>query len=151
MMDYKYIEQLIDRYFEGETSVEEEQILRNFFAQSIVPEHLRQWQPLFQAEQTLASAHLDESFDERILSLTKEYHVQAKLVPLHTRLRPLFRAAAFIAFAVIIGSALERSAGNSPESPQDPVAVNEQDELKADETTPLDIRSAELTDTLKLN
>lgn len=151
MMDYKYIEQLIDRYFEGETSVEEEQILRKFFAQTTVPEHLRQWQSLFQAEQTLASAHLDESFDERILSLTKEYHVQAKVVPLHTRLRPLFRAAALIAFAVIIGSALERSAGNSPESPQDPVAVNEQDELNADETTALDIRSAELTDTLKLN
>ena len=150
MMDYKYLEQLIDRYFQGDTSVEEEQILRNFFAQPQVPDHLRQWQPLFKAEQTLASAHLDESFDQRLLALTKEYRVQAKVVPLHTRLRPLFRAAAFIAFAVIIGSALERSAGNSPEQNQESMAVNEQDELNADETTPLDIRSAELTDTLKL-
>ena len=150
MMNYKYIEQLIDRYFQGDTSVEEEQILRNFFAQPEVPEHLRKWQPLFKAQQTLASAHLDESFDERLLALTKEYRVQAKVVPLHTRLRPLFRAAAFIAFAVIIGSALDRSAGNSPEPNQEPMAVNEQDELNPDETTPLDIRSAELTDTLKL-
>ena len=30
-MDYKYIEQLLERYWNCETSLEEEQILRSFF------------------------------------------------------------------------------------------------------------------------
>ena len=34
-MDYKYIEQLMDRYWECETSLEEEQILRTFFSQEM--------------------------------------------------------------------------------------------------------------------
>ena len=30
-MDYKYIEQLLERYWEGETTLQEEAILRTFF------------------------------------------------------------------------------------------------------------------------
>jgi hypothetical protein len=33
-MDYKYIEQLLDRYFEAETPLKEEEILKAFFEQS---------------------------------------------------------------------------------------------------------------------
>lgn len=36
-MDYKYIEQLLERYWNCETSVEEEQILRIFFQQKELP------------------------------------------------------------------------------------------------------------------
>ena len=32
-MDYKYIEQLLERYWQCQTSVEEERILRDFFGQ----------------------------------------------------------------------------------------------------------------------
>ncbi len=145
MMDYKYIEQLVDRYFEGETTLEEEQILRKFFNQNQLPEHLRQWQPLFQAEQQLAQAHLDESFQERIMALTGEYHVKAQPISIHVRLRPLYRVAAFMAFCVITGTAVEYSTrSTNAEAPSKQVVVQEQDELDADETTPLDIRSAEL-------
>ena len=40
-MNYKYIEQLIERYFAAETSVAEERILRAFFteAECNVPSH----------------------------------------------------------------------------------------------------------------
>ncbi len=151
-MDYKYIEQLVDCYFEGETTLEEEQILRKFFAQEELPEHLRQWQPLFREQYALSEAHLDASFDERILALTGEYHVKAQPIPLRVRLRPLYRVAAFLAFAIVIGTAVEYSTNPSMEAPAGQVAVQDQDELDADEATPLDIRSAELmdTDTLKL-
>ena len=149
-MDYKYIEQLIDRYFEGETTLEEERILREFFGGD-VPEHLRKWQPLFVAEKELAGAQLDASFDARILALTGEYHVQAQTVPLRVRLRPLFRAAALVAFAVVIGTAVERSTGTSQEPPIEQMAVQGQDELDVDEAKPLDIRSAELRDTVNIN
>ncbi|MBQ4446467.1 MAG: pyruvate ferredoxin oxidoreductase, partial [Prevotella sp.] len=32
-MDYKYIEQLLERYWQGMTTLEEERILRAFFSQ----------------------------------------------------------------------------------------------------------------------
>ena len=36
-MDYKYIEQLMERYWNAETSLEEESILRSFFSQLLQP------------------------------------------------------------------------------------------------------------------
>lgn len=36
-MDYKYINQLLERYWRCETSLEEEDILRSFFSQKDVP------------------------------------------------------------------------------------------------------------------
>ena len=40
------IEELLERYFEGETSCEEEQELRRFFIGKNVPEHLHMFQPI---------------------------------------------------------------------------------------------------------
>ena len=36
-MDYKYITQLLDRYWKCETTLEEEEILKAFFCQKDVP------------------------------------------------------------------------------------------------------------------
>ena len=36
----KDIETLLNKYFEGETTCEEERRLRRFFAEGLVPEHL---------------------------------------------------------------------------------------------------------------
>ena len=46
-MDYKYIEQLMERYWRGETSLEEEDILRAFFSQDNVPAELLCYRSLF--------------------------------------------------------------------------------------------------------
>ena len=51
-MDYKYISQLLDRYWQGETTLEEEQILRSFFSQLCIPEELQKYRSLFIYEQT---------------------------------------------------------------------------------------------------
>ena len=58
-MDYKYIEQLLDKYWDCETSLEEEQILRCFFRQKEVPAHLcltwrMRMMPLFKAAAVMA-------------------------------------------------------------------------------------------------
>ena len=144
-MDYKYIEQLIDRYFEGETTLEEEHILREFFAQGSVPGHLRQWQQFFRSEAELTSAHLDEQFDSRVLELVGEKHVEARRITFSRCLRPLFKAAAFVAFAIVIGTAVEHATSSgTPAEPQGDMIV--QDELDPDEATPLDIRSAEVVE-----
>jgi hypothetical protein len=68
-MDYKYIEQLLSRYFEATASLKEEQILKAFFAQDDeeLPQALRQYKPLFEAMEK--GDVLGTDFDDRILSL----------------------------------------------------------------------------------
>ena len=57
-MDYKYIEQLLERYWNCETSVEEEQILRIFFQQKELPAHLRRYRSLFTYQEEAAGMKL---------------------------------------------------------------------------------------------
>ena len=72
-MDYKYINQLLERYWRCETTLEEEQILRSFFSQTDVPEDLRKYRTLFLYEQTQPkTCRLGEDFDERMRSLIAE-------------------------------------------------------------------------------
>lgn len=55
----KDIETLLNKYFEGETTCEEERHLRRFFAEGLVPEHLEMYRPLFaffEAEQAELAA-----------------------------------------------------------------------------------------------
>jgi len=115
MMDYKYIEQLLDKYFECQTTLEEEQILRAFFAQENVPTHLLQYRELFVSQAFGKNAEsLGTDFDERILSIIgaedkeKEVkHVVARKVSLNKRLRPLYKAAACVAIVLAIGQAAQ--------------------------------------------
>jgi len=109
-MDYKYIEQLIERYFQCETTLQEEQILKTFFAQNKeeMPQALRQYQPLFAAIQPTES--LGKDFDERIMAMTEEsLVVKARTVSLREQMRPLFRAAAVVAILFTLGNAMNLS------------------------------------------
>ena len=56
-MDYKYIEQLLERYWQCETTLEEEGILRTFFGQKDIPAELRPYQALFAPQQVQGSSH----------------------------------------------------------------------------------------------
>ena len=72
MLDYKYIEQLIERYFDCETTLEEERVLRAFFSQDItrVPIHLLCYRQLFLEQQmSKQDETLGEDFDNRILAI----------------------------------------------------------------------------------
>ena len=72
-MDYKYINQLLERYWNCETSLEEEGILRAFFSQKDVPAELRQYQPLFAYQQMEGKAkHLGADFDSKLLAIIHE-------------------------------------------------------------------------------
>lgn len=118
-MDYKYIEQLINRYFDAETTCEEEQILRLFFAQQEIPAELACWKPLFQALEAEAAETLSEEFDAKVLHAVgmagedKPFavlgEVQARPLPLSLRLRPFFRAVAAVAVVFLVGTAAEQS------------------------------------------
>ena len=114
-MDYKYIEQLIERYWQCQTSLEEEQILRAFFSQEQVPENLRRYAPLFAYSRTASQEQLPgDDFDSRILAMTEDRPapVRARTVTMRSRLMPLFKAAAVVAIIVTIGNAARFSAGH---------------------------------------
>ena len=104
-MDYKYIEQLLERYWEGETTLQEESILRTFFSQPDIPENLRKFQPLFICELEKEEP-LGEDFDARVLEQIGEAPV-AKVVTLRNRLMPLFKAAAIVAIVLTLGNAAQ--------------------------------------------
>ena len=46
-MAFNNIEKLLDKYFEGETSIAEENALKEYFAKKEVPEHLTHYQAMF--------------------------------------------------------------------------------------------------------
>ncbi|MCC8134709.1 MAG: hypothetical protein LIP04_14905 [Tannerellaceae bacterium] len=52
-----HIDDLLNKYFEGKTSSEEERVLRTYFSSSGVPEHLSAYQPLF--------AYFDEEIEKK--------------------------------------------------------------------------------------
>ena len=112
-MDYKYIEQLLERYWECQTTIEEEAILRNFFRQEDVPASLLPYRQLFLEEDEMAEEHLSKDFAERMLRLVGEEaptHVcKARRLTFMRRLRPFYRAAGLIAILLTIGNAAHQS------------------------------------------
>ena len=66
-MDYRYIEQLLESYWECNTTPEEEEVLRAFFRQSEMPDHLKRFRSLFAYEHASAQVHLGSDFDQRIM------------------------------------------------------------------------------------
>ena len=100
----------MERYFQCETTLEEERILRTFFSQENVPAGLLPYRDLFVYEQEEhLSEHLDEAFDDRILALLDEDqpHVKAQVITMEQRLRPLLRAVAVVAIILTIGLAAQ--------------------------------------------
>lgn len=114
-MDYKYIEQLLERYWNCETNLEEEDILRAFFAQKDIPIRLLPYRELFCEQQNMSQVHLDANFDKRILALTEdkdkkdEHKVEAKRITRTYTLRPFFHAAASVAVVLCLGMAVQQA------------------------------------------
>ncbi|MFR2069947.1 MAG: hypothetical protein ACLS4S_07055 [Bacteroides nordii] len=102
-MDYKYIEQLLERYWQCETSLEEESELRTFFSQEKVPAHLLQYRDLFVYQQVQQEVGLSEDFDVRILAQVEAPVVKARRLTLAGRFMPLFKAAAVVAVMFSLG------------------------------------------------
>ena len=120
-MDYTYFSQLVERYFEGQTTLGEEQMLRLFFRQDTLPEDapqsLRQYAPLFRlADADREQMHLSSEWLERVEALAhaeeepaaadKTVRVKAVTVSMVDRLKPLMRAAAAVAIVLTLGNAM---------------------------------------------
>lgn len=117
-MDYKYIEQLLERFWNCQTTVEEEAILKAFFSQDDVPAELAKYKSLFAyAASEPKEDVLGEDFDARMEALVGET-VKARVIPFRQRLMPLFKAAAVVAIILTLGNASQ-------------MAFNEEDENEA--------------------
>lgn len=108
-MDYKYIEELLERYWRCETSLEEEEILCAFFRQKDVPTDLLRYKTLFAYGQEQKDLALGDDFDEKILSEIEKPAVQAQRLTLWRRCMPLFKAAAVVALVLSVEIAVQHS------------------------------------------
>lgn len=108
-MDYKYIEQLLERYWKCETSLEEEEILRAFFSQKDIPVTLLPYKSLFTYGQKEKETEiLGNDFDRKILAtIGDDIQVKARVMTIRQRLMPLFKAAAVVAIILTIGNAVQ--------------------------------------------
>ena len=108
-MNTQQIEHLLQRYWDCETTVEEERQLRQFFSGEYVPEHLLRFKDLFAYEEFMQQDHLDEDFDNRLLHQVEMPVVKAKSVSIFTRLAPIAKAAATVAMLLALGNLAERT------------------------------------------
>ena len=108
-MDSKQIEQLLQRYWDCDTTVEEERQLRQFFNGGDVPAHLIRYKDLFVYQEFLQNEQLSEDFDERLLKQVEVPVVKAKTVSIFSRLAPIMRAVAAIALLLALGNLGERT------------------------------------------
>ena len=121
-MDYKYIEQLLERYWDCETTNEEESILRTFFSQKDVPARLLKYRSLFEYQKQAADdSPLGDEFDKKVLEAIYDdiedspKVVKAKVVSFGSYVKPLFKAAAVVAMVLTIGDAAQWSMGYNPQ------------------------------------
>lgn len=108
-MDYKNIERLLERYWQCETSVEEESQLREFFSQGEVPAHLLRYKDLFVYQQVQHEVGLGDDFDARMLAQVEVPVVKAKRLTAAGRFMPLFKAAAVIALILTLGNVAQHT------------------------------------------
>ncbi len=94
-MDYKHIEELLEKYFEGQSSLEEEADLHDFFQRPQVPARLRRYQSLFRYFEDAAQAGPSAGFEERLWA-----ELAAREPARRRRLWPLLTRAAAIILAI---------------------------------------------------
>lgn len=126
-MDYKYIEQLLDSYFDCTTTLQEEQILKAFFSQEDVPGHLSQYADLFRYQSEAKTDKLDDNFDQKMMSLVEKEEAQVRKTRVFRfsprRFVPFFKAAAIVAIALTIGRAAEHAIGQHEAEDKNSIAT----------------------------
>ena len=109
VMDSEHIEQLLERYWKCETSLEEEAQLRAYFTEEgNIPAHLLRYKDLFVYQQLQHDARLSDDFDERILAQVEAPVVKARRMSLMSRFVPLFKPAV-VAVVLSLGNVMQHS------------------------------------------
>jgi len=97
------IETLLEKYFQGNTTLAEEKTLRLYFTETPeIPPHLKKYQPLFQFFSAEIEQALDSTFDDAVLeAITDKNPLKVKTSRVRFR-SPLYRIAATVALIATI-------------------------------------------------
>ncbi len=148
-MDYKYIEQLLEQYWECQTTLEEESILRSFFAQDDVPARLLPYKALFAVQKELVGEfHLGEDFDRKVMqqiAMQSNTQVHARKANLRQALQPFYKVAAVVAVILSIGMAAQYG-WKAPQT--SPMAQADSIELDSTSIVPVDAATATATQSI---
>ena len=77
-MDLKRIEELLDKYYNGETTLAEEKVLKDFFNQESVPAKLKEQQMQFRFYANAQTEGIGDPLEERLASIHK---TKARIIP----------------------------------------------------------------------
>ena len=102
-MDNKsYIKQTLDRYFEGQTSLEEEKALKKYFNQEVIEDDLLLFKPLFVSFEQERQVQLPQGFEEEVMMKIEGQaeHKSNALRISHQARSWIVRVAAVLVFAV---------------------------------------------------
>lgn len=101
-MDSKEIGQLLEKYWNCETSLEEEQTLRNYFNGPDVPGQLKETAELFKFFEGERLRALDGNFDDNVMRTVKKSERKMKVVSM-VRWVQVARIAAGVLVVVVAG------------------------------------------------
>lgn len=116
-MDSKEVGQLLEKYWNCETSLEEEQVLRNYFSGPGVPEQLKDAAELFRFFEGERKRSLDENFGHEIMRSVKKTERKAKVVSM-VRWVQVARIAAGIVVVIAAGYFVRNEVLKSKEQAQ---------------------------------
>lgn len=104
----------MERYWRGDTSLEEEKRLREWFVQGNVPKHLSCYRDWFTYVSAQQAERLPEDFEACVWAAVDRPAVKASGLSLRARFLPLLRAVAVVAFMVVLGNVLQQSLWSEP-------------------------------------
>lgn len=82
-MDIKRIQKLIDLYWDGQTTINEEKEIYFFFTDNDnLPQDIEKWRGWFICKGIVNEVELDETFDSRMLAYAKESSLNKKRIQL---------------------------------------------------------------------
>jgi hypothetical protein len=88
MKNYQHIAQLLDKYWEGETTLAEDKMLQTFFASETIPVEFQAFQSIFQAKNDIQTQTLSDDFDINLLAILenkKEAKEETKIIQLQNK------------------------------------------------------------------
>ena len=100
-MDSKHIEALLEKYWNAETTLEQEQELREFFQGNNVPEKLNEAAMLFRYFETEKSKKLNENFDADVTKKIQQRQ-GGKIIPMTNWFRVTRVAAGIVAIVAAV-------------------------------------------------
>ena len=116
--DLDYMKRLIDQYMNGETSIEEQDILAEFFRSPDIPEELKPYKDMFDILSEPITEPSDEEVDAFALANNVKIRGRARIVPMFLKIASV---AAVVVFVFLIGYCWGRKSDTTQAVAQSPV------------------------------